>query len=179
MSADNAGGGDVLGGENRFDPQHLRSVFGAYPSGVVALCGIDNGEPNGMVVSTFTSVSLAPPLVSVCIQKTSQTWPSLRRLQRVGVSVLGAHHTSACRSLSSKDGDRFDGVGWTTHDGDSVLIHDSSAWMITSVANEIEAGDHLMVLLEIHAMDMDPTIEPLVFHASGYHRPTPLTKGVR
>lgn len=158
----------------RFDPQRLRTAYSAFPSGVVALCGIDKGQPIGMAVSAFTSVSLAPPLVSVCIQKTSQTWPVLRGVRRLGVSVLGTQHTAACQSLSMKDGDRFTDIDWRAHEDDSIVINDASAWMITSIVNEIEAGDHLVAILQVHAIDADLDVDPLVFHASGFHRPTPL-----
>src|SRR5918997_4998820 len=70
------------------DPQELRRAYGCFPSGVTAICTLVDGAPDGMAASSFTSVSLDPPLVSVCVQNTSTTWPRLRHLPRLGVSVL-------------------------------------------------------------------------------------------
>lgn len=65
----------------------LRRAFGCFPSGIT-VCALVDGTPVGMAASSFTSVSLAPPLVSVCIQHTSTTWPVLRNRPRLGLSVL-------------------------------------------------------------------------------------------
>ena len=107
----------------------LRRAFGCFPSGVTAVCALVDGKPVGMAASSFTSVSVSPPLVSVCIQNTSSTWPKLRDRPRLGLSVLAEGHDAACARLASKDGDRFAGVGWVAGPDASVFIHDSSAWL--------------------------------------------------
>ena len=71
------------------DPQRLRHVFGAFPSGVAAVAALVGGVPVGIAASSFTSVSLDPPLVSLCVAHTSTTWPLLRGADRLGVSILG------------------------------------------------------------------------------------------
>ena len=66
------------------DGTELRRAFGCFPSGVTAVCAIIDGEPVGMAASSFTSVSIDPPLASICVQKSSTTWPRTgpRRLAR-------------------------------------------------------------------------------------------------
>jgi hypothetical protein len=71
--------------DGNFDQALLRQAFGAFPSGVTAFCGLIDGVAEGMAASSFTSVSLDPPLVSVCVANTSTTWPKLARLDRLGV----------------------------------------------------------------------------------------------
>jgi hypothetical protein len=63
---------------------HLREAFGCFPSGVTAVCALVDGTPRGMAASSFTSVSLTPPLVSLCVQRTSSTWPLLSDRPRLG-----------------------------------------------------------------------------------------------
>src|SRR5689334_21946313 len=87
----------VHGGQ--LDDATLRRVFGCFPSGVIAVCASVDGEPLGMAASSFTTVSVAPPLVSICVQNSSTTWPRLRRRERLGISVLAEHHGDACLSL--------------------------------------------------------------------------------
>ncbi|MEU9173757.1 flavin reductase family protein [Streptomyces sp. NPDC048420] len=152
------------------DPAVLRRAFGCFPSGVTAVCSLDAGTPVGMAASTFTPVSLAPALVSVCVQDTSTTWPKLRRQSHLGLSVLAEDQDTVCRSLAAKDGDRFTGVDWTAGDDGSVYIHGANLWLDCSLYAEIPGGDHTIVLLEIHGLRAEPDRAPLVFHGSRFRR---------
>jgi len=151
-------------------PEHLRRVLGAYPTGVTAVAALVDGLPVGLAANSFTSVSLDPPIVSVCFAHSSSTWPVLRRASRIGVSVLGASQEWLCRQLSARGVDRFAGARWRALDNGSILLAGSSAWLDCSIDREIRAGDHDIVLLRVHGMDVDPQIPPLVFHAGGYPR---------
>ena len=154
------------------DTVQLRRAFGAFPSGVAAICARIDGQPVGMAASSFTSVSVDPPLVSVCIQNTSTTWPVLRQRPRLGLSVLSQWHDQACRQLASKDADRFAGIDWDAGPHNSIFIRGASAWMDVSVYKEIEAGDHTIALLELHGLDVAPHSPPLVFYASKFRKIT-------
>jgi len=148
----------------------LREAFGCFPSGVTAVCALIDGVPCGMAASSFTSVSVAPPLVSVCFQRTSTTWPKLCDRPRLGLSVLAEGQDDACLRLSAKDGDRFRGVDWEAGPDDSVFITGSSAWLECSLHEEVPAGDHLIALLRIHRLNTATTTPPLVFHGSRFRR---------
>ncbi|ULR55625.1 flavin reductase family protein [Streptomyces deccanensis] len=152
------------------DPAVLRQAFGCFPSGVTALCALDAGTPVGMAASTFTPVSLQPPLVSVCVQDTSSTWPRLRRQSRLGLSVLAEGQDLVCRSLAARGGDRFAGVDWESGEDGGVYVHGANLWLDCSVHAELPGGDHTIVLLEIHGLKADPDREPLVFHGSRFRR---------
>jgi flavin reductase (DIM6/NTAB) family NADH-FMN oxidoreductase RutF len=154
---------------DRTDSLELRRVFGCFPSGIAAVCALDGeGRPAGMAVSSFTSVSLAPPLVLVCVQNTSTTWPVLRRAQRLGVSVLAADQHQAARSLAARGVDRFADLSWSTTAGGAVLLHGAAAWLDCEVEQEVPGGDHAVVLLRVTALVGDPEHPPLVFHASTF-----------
>lgn len=153
------------------DPIQLRRVYGCFPSGVTAICAIDGDDvPIGMAASSFTTVSLDPALVSVCVQITSTTWPRLRTLPRLGVSVLGQDQQGAAGQLASKTGDRFTGLDWTATPEGGLLLHGAVAWLDCSIHAELPAGDHAVVLLEIHGVRAEPDAAPLVFHASRFRR---------
>jgi len=123
-----------------------------------------------MAASSFTSVSVTPPLVSICVQNTSATWPTLREVPRLGVSVLAEDHSDTCLSLSRRVGDRFASVSWTELPGGGVLVHGASAWLDCRRHAEVAAGDHTIVLLEICALRADPETPPLIFHGSRFRR---------
>jgi len=151
----------------------LRQAFGCFPSGVTAVCGMLGDRPQGMAASSFTSVSLDPPLVSVCVAHTSTTWPTLAPLARLGVSVLAEGHTSVAGSLSAKTGDRFAGVEWESSESGAVFVHGSSLWLECTVHAQVPAGDHDIVLLRIKAMQMYPDVAPMIFHGSKYRQLAP------
>lgn len=152
------------------DGRQLRQAFGCFPSGVTALCALIDGAPVGMAASSFTSVSVEPPLVSVCIQRTSATWPLLQTAGRLGLSVLAEGHDAACLQLSKKEGDRFQGVEWDAGPHRSLFLRGSAAWLECSVFDQLEAGDHVIALLEVHGFDTAPQTSPLVFHGSRFRK---------
>ncbi len=154
-------------------PAVLRQVFGAFPSGVTVLAAQLAEHRVGMAASSFTSVSLEPPLVSVCASAQSRTWQLLRRARRIGVSVLADTHEQVSRQLAAKDGDRFAGLSWRSSDDGALYLEGAAAWLDCSVDREIEAGDHSIVLLKVHQLAAEPAVDPLVFHASKYRRLAP------
>jgi flavin reductase (DIM6/NTAB) family NADH-FMN oxidoreductase RutF len=122
-----------------------------------------------MVVSTFVPVSLDPPLIAVCLQSTSSTWPVLRGCERIGVSVLAAGHDEAALSLSKRTGDRFGGVQHSTTDAGAVRIAGCSAWFDCTLDREVEAGDHVMALMRVVSHESDGgATAPLVVHRSRF-----------
>jgi flavin reductase (DIM6/NTAB) family NADH-FMN oxidoreductase RutF len=152
------------------DPVQLRRVYGCFPSGVTAICALENGAPVGIAASAFTCVSLDPPLVSVCVQNTSTTWPRLRNLPRLGISILGKHQDAAAQRLAAKNGDRFTDLALAhTADG-GVLVHGAVAWLDCAIHAVVPAGDHAIVMLRVHALRAQPDDEPLVFHASRFRQ---------
>jgi flavin reductase (DIM6/NTAB) family NADH-FMN oxidoreductase RutF len=154
-------------------PQDLKRVFAAFPSGVTVLAAHLEGTPVGLTASSFTSVSLDPPLVSVAVATESRTWPLLRRAARIGVSVLADAHEDASRQLSMREGDRFAGLPWRQSRDDALFLGGAAAWFDCSIYREVEAGDHHIVLLEIHDLDVDHAVAPLVYHGSRYRRLAP------
>ncbi|WP_405146685.1 flavin reductase family protein [Nocardia salmonicida] len=153
---------------NSAEPNALRAVYGTFPSGVTAVCALRDGSPVGFAVSSFASVSLEPALVSVCVQRTSTTWPQLADRPRLGLSVLGSDQDVACRRLASKSGDRFADTTYTVTDGGALLLHGAAAWLECTVYQTIRAGDHDVILLRVEAMQDHPETTPLVFHASSF-----------
>ncbi|VFA81410.1 Flavin-dependent monooxygenase, reductase subunit HsaB [Gordonia paraffinivorans] len=146
----------------------LRNAYGHFPSGVIALCGVVDGGPVGIAASSFTSVSITPALVSVCVADSSTTWPLLRSAGRLGVSVLAEHHGETARALAAKKDDRFAGIEWIADRSDAVFIGGASLWLDCVLDAEIPAGDHRIVLLRIERMLARPGVSPIVFHGSRF-----------
>ena len=162
----------VLRTNQDLDPDRLREVFGIYPSGVVAVAALVDGAPVGLAASSFTSVSLDPPLVSFCIANTSKTWPDLRRAAHLGVTILADHHSTVARQLAGRVDRRFDGLPVTATADGAVTLDDGLAQFDTTIYGEVPAGDHTIVLLRLSAVRRSPLTgpSPLVFHRSGFSR---------
>ncbi|MGZ4494607.1 MAG: flavin reductase family protein [Nocardioides sp.] len=152
------------------DPTTLRAAFGAFPSGVVAVAAEVDSIVAGMAASSFTSVSLDPALVSFSVANTSATWPLLRRSRHLGLSVLADHHGEACRRLAGPADRRFEGLATTSTDDGAVMLDDAVATFDCTIHREIEAGDHTLVLLRLHAVRDSGAALPLVFHRSSFGR---------
>jgi flavin reductase (DIM6/NTAB) family NADH-FMN oxidoreductase RutF len=161
---------DTLDDFSSGDGKALRRAFGAFPTGVAALAALVDGEPVGMAVNSFTSVSLDPPLASVCAASGSRTWRRLRTAAHLGISVLSASQEQACVRLAARDVDRFAGLPWRASGDGAVLLGGASAWFECSVEREIRAGDHEIVVLRVHRFGVEPQPAPLVFHGSRYRR---------
>lgn len=153
------------------DEPALRAAFSRFPSGVVAVAAIVDGEPVGMSASSFTSVSLDPPLVSVNAHVKSVTWARLAHRPRIGLSVLGEDQADICRRLATRGRtDRFAGVPWAATGSGAVFVEGATAWLECEVTQRVPAGDHEIVVLRLHAVDTTPDRPPLIFHASTFHR---------
>ncbi|GAA3546751.1 flavin reductase family protein [Amycolatopsis ultiminotia] len=152
----------------------VRRAYGTFPSGVTAVCALRENAPVGIVASSFVSVSMAPPLVAVCVQHTSATWPLLADRPRLGLSMLGSVHDRACRQIAAKTGDRFAGIGYTATDEGAVLLLDAATWLDCSIHETVAAGDHDLVLLRVEALQTHDDVAPLVFHESRFHSLSPL-----
>lgn len=148
----------------------LRRVYGAYPTGVAVVAGLVGGRPAGIAASSFVPVSLDPPLVSVCVARTSTTWPLLRESPRIGISVLGAHQEHVGRRLGARTGDRFAGVAWRSTADGCVLVEGASAWYDCAIEQQVRSGDHDIVVFRVHDLDAASDVPPLVFHASAFRR---------
>ncbi|KHS50202.1 flavin reductase family protein [Brevibacterium linens] len=151
-------------------PETLRETFSHFPQGVAFIGAEVDAAPLGLVASTLTvGVSLDPPLVSVAVQNSSTTWPTLRRAPELGISLLGSDQEHLARQLASKDrGRRFTGVSPEVTAGGGLTIPGSSAFLWTRLYEEVAAGDHTVALLEILGTRNDDGPEALVFHRSEF-----------
>jgi flavin reductase (DIM6/NTAB) family NADH-FMN oxidoreductase RutF len=151
-------------------PETLREAFGHFPAGVIAIAAEVDGVRIGLAASTFVPVSLDPPLVSFSVQNTSETWPKLKGLPRLGISVLGESHDEAARTLAAKTGDRFAGLSTVSTESGAVFIEGTSVWVESAIEQLVPAGDHTIVILRVADITVHSAVSPIVFHRSTFRR---------
>ena len=156
------------------NPGWFRHVLGHHPTGVAAITTVDtDGRPHGMAVSSFTSVSLDPPLVAFILDKTSSTWPRIEASGVFCVNVLAADQEHVCRALATKGSDKFAALSWRPAGTGSPMLDGSVAWIDCRLDGVTDAGDHRIVLGLVADLDITSTDAPLLFHRGRYGRPAP------
>ena len=123
-----------------------------------------------MLVSSCTSVSLDPAMLSICIQSSSRTWASLRTSEELGVSFLSDSQDRLCARFSGAGPDRLANTDIVVTDRGAVLVPGAVAWFTCMIHDEITAGDHVIVLLGIKGYETRPDLNPLIFHRSAFTR---------
>lgn len=150
--------------------QHFRRACSKFATGITILTVLDeSGNPHGMTVNSFTSVSLTPPLVLVCIDMRTRLLDLFREGCHFGVSVLNeAQQELSARFARSGEG-RFDGVPWDRGESGVPLLPGAIAVMECAVTRIVEAGDHAILLGEVQQASWGEG-QPLIYFNSGYQK---------
>jgi flavin reductase (DIM6/NTAB) family NADH-FMN oxidoreductase RutF/DNA-binding IclR family transcriptional regulator len=162
-------------GARAIEPDWYRRVLGQYPTGVcvIAADGPEAG-PCGMVVGSFTSVSLDPPLIAFYPAKSSTSWPKIETAGAFCVNILGADQEDVCRTFSAKAGDKFAKVPFhQAPQTRSPIIDGVVAWIDCDIEVVQDAGDHVLVLGRVRELDLERPGLPLLFFQGGYGRFSP------
>lgn len=154
------------------DSRLLQDALSHFPAGVVALSATVRGEQQVMVASSFSvGVSYEPSLVLFSVQKSSSTWPQIKEAPLIGVSVMGEDHNPVCRQLASRDkSKRFNGVNTVSGGLGDLYIAGSPLWLTCSIYQEVDAGDHILILLQIEDFQAHSVHMPLVLHRTELSR---------
>lgn len=154
----------------------FREVMGNYPTGVVIVTAIaDDGERLGMVLGSFTSVSLDPPLVGFLPMKDSKTFARLQTATSICINILASDQESACRVFASPVPDRWERVGWRPSPSGAPILNGVVGWVDCEYVSVTDAGDHWFVLARVTALDAERDCLPLLFFQRGYGRFSPVS----
>lgn len=150
------------------DPHLFRGVMGQVPTCVTVVTALVDDQPKAMVIGSFVSVSLAPPLVGFFCTTTSFMWGELKKASTLGVNVLGQDQVSISNACMREPSERFDGLDWEMVDG-APRIADTSAWITLHPHQVIQAGDHEFGLYKVVTMDkpQEPR-SPMIYYGGGY-----------
>lgn len=151
------------------DPHVFREVLGHYPTGVVVVTGRDSeGDILAMVVGTFNSVSLDPPLVSFMPMMTSRTFAKMRECSSLCINILGGEQEDIVLTIAQRWENKLDGIEWFPSPSGDPVLSESIAWIDTTIWNTVEAGDHWIVLCRVNDMAVANPVSPLIFFQGGY-----------
>jgi flavin reductase (DIM6/NTAB) family NADH-FMN oxidoreductase RutF len=154
---------------NVIDQADMRRVLGRFCTGVVVVTAQRGDRPEGFTAQSLTSVSLDPPLVSVCVARTSSTYALVREAGHFCVSVLSEHQDHLSAQFASRLEDRFDGVSHSPSPVNGApVLHECLAWVDCVIEAEHEAGDHVIVIGRVLDLGSEESGKPLLFFGGAY-----------
>ena len=154
--------------EGLLDSREFRRVLGHYPTGVCVITAPTASGPVGMVVGSFTSVSLEPARGAFLPDRRSTTWPKIEGAGHFCVNVLAEHQLEVCRALAAKVENKFDTISHRLSEGGAPIIDDVVAWIDCKLHAVHEAGDHYIAIGAVRALHVERPHLPLVFHRGVY-----------
>ena len=151
----------------------LRAAMRAWTSGITLVTASWEGERHGMTVSSFTSISLDPPLVIISLQTASRTHDVVAKAGAFGVTILAADQQGLSERFSNRQttmGERLDGLDTETLVTGAPFLRGGLAYLDCRVSQSIPCGMNTLFVGEVVAMSADDHQGPLVYHDRSYHR---------
>ena len=153
------------------DARTLRDAMGCFATGITIVTALDaDGRPVGLTANSFTSVSLDPPLLLVCIANSAGTAPVLRSAARFGVNVLQIGQQPASNRFAGKGEDRFASTAWGPGETGVPLLDGSLVSFECTRHAVHEAGDHFLLIGDVVRAQFEPRRDPLLYFRGKYRR---------
>jgi 3-hydroxy-9,10-secoandrosta-1,3,5(10)-triene-9,17-dione monooxygenase reductase component len=159
------------GPSSAVDGARYRQVLGHFPTGVTVVTANTDDGPVGLCVGSFTSVSLAPPLVAFCAGDSSTSYPRIEAAGLFCVNILAEDQEEIARVFADKGDNKFAGIGWRPSVVTGApVINDVLAWIDCRIEAIHEAGDHWIVVGRVLDLEIGHEGGPLVFFRGGFGR---------
>ena len=153
------------------DPRTLRDALGCFATGVTVVTCLDpSGQPVGLTANSFTSVSLDPPLLLVCVKRTAGSAAALTAAGHFAVNVLQTGQQPASIRFAAKGEDRFGATPWSPGEHGPPVLRDSLGVFECAAHAVHEGGDHHILVGEVLRASFDPTLDPLLYFRGKYRR---------
>ena len=150
------------------DPDLFRAVLGRFASGITIITTRDReGRDHGMTVSAFSSLSLEPPLVLVCIDNDATMAPALNVAESFAVNILSEHQEAMSRRFAGRVDDRFADLPFTRDSHGNPTLDDVLASLECRVVARHAAGDHVIMIGAVSAGAAHDQ-RPLMYYRGGY-----------
>jgi flavin reductase (DIM6/NTAB) family NADH-FMN oxidoreductase RutF len=153
------------------DPRTLRDALGCFATGVtVVTCLTADGSPAGLTVNSFTSVSLDPPLLLVCLAKPAPSAIALIEASRFAVNVLQTGQQPASIRFATRDEDRFGTTPWSCGEAGAPILKDSLGVFECERFAVYDGGDHHILVGQVVKASFDTSLDPLLYFRGRYRR---------
>ncbi|PZG08437.1 flavin reductase family protein [Nonomuraea aridisoli] len=151
--------------------ERFRRTLAAHASGVVIITAQNGGVPVGLTATSFSSVSLEPPLVSFYVDRSSTTWPRLGAAGHFAVNILASDQAELAARFARKGADRFAApTRWRPGPLGAPLLDDVSAHLICLPYDRVTVGDHILVVGLVAEAAVHGSGRPLLYHQGRFGR---------
>lgn len=150
------------------DEFRFRQALSHFATGVTVVTTIHEQNLYGMTVSSFSSLSLKPPLILFCVDSSISTYAAIIGSKRFAVNILEQHQEHLSRRFASRAPEKFVGVPWQPGQLGIPLIDDALAVIECQLHSTLPGGDHTIVIGEVQNVVVNQGA-PLVYYRSGYH----------
>ncbi|WP_246793544.1 flavin reductase family protein [Burkholderia perseverans] len=152
------------------EPLRFREALGHYASAITVIASQVDGEPVGFTCQSFHSVSMSPPLVSFSVMSSSGSYPGIRRAGRFVVNILSDEQVAISDQFARRGTDKWHGIEWRASPLGNPIIAGSLHWLDCEIHAEHVAGDHLIVIGEVKALDLQDAVatQPLLYFKGQY-----------
>jgi len=147
----------------------FRDVIGHFASGVTVITTSVDGRLHGTTANAVTSLSLEPPMLLICMRRTSETGRAVAASGAFAVNILGEGDDDLARRFAARGGDKFDGVRVSVGDHGQPLLLDALAQLVCSVTQTVEAATHVVFFASVHEATARPG-HPLAYYRGKYGR---------
>jgi flavin reductase (DIM6/NTAB) family NADH-FMN oxidoreductase RutF len=155
-----------------FTPREFRDALGLFPTGVAIVTTADEqGQPAGITVNSFTSVSLDPPLILVSIARTSRSFDLFNMVNHFAVNLLREEQRHVSSAFAStKTTDKFGAVKHSPGHGNAPLIDAHLVAFECETYARYDGGDHVLLLGKVLRLNHDPNLppKPLLYYRGQY-----------
>jgi flavin reductase (DIM6/NTAB) family NADH-FMN oxidoreductase RutF len=157
------------------DKMLFRQIAGSFASGVTVVTTGGDGEYHGMTASAFSSLSLEPPLVLVCVDRTAATLPYLQASGAFNISILTDAQEQISRQFAAKDSPQSRLEDTDHHLGANgiPILDNCLAYFECRVVSQYDGGDHIIFVGEVTSGALGDSNEPLLYYRSAYRRLAP------
>ncbi|WP_158735745.1 flavin reductase family protein [Alteribacillus sp. YIM 98480] len=143
----------------------FKEAMGNYPTGVtVVTSSNEKGEPVGLTVNSFASVSIDPLLVLWSIDHKVSSLDAFKQADGFAVHILAGEQQELCKTFASKDTDRFGTCEWSISEHNLPVISDAFAVLECKTFKQVEAGDHTILIGEVQNIQIDKEKDPMLYH---------------
>lgn len=150
------------------DATDFRKALGRFSSGVTVVTMAFGDEVSGITVSAFSSLSLQPPLVLACIDKSSATLRIARLGKSFAVNILADDQRDLSNHFASKLPDKLNGISHRVGQLGNPLLLGTQAFLECRLREELDGGDHVILIGEVEVAQVDETKSPLLYYNSQY-----------
>lgn len=155
------------------DADLLKAVNRKFVTGVTLVTAMDAGTPRGLAVNAFANISLDPPTVMVCVQRTSSTHDCLFRATHLAINIASTSQMEVMGRFASKGVDKFAGLDWTPGVHGSPILPGSSAHMEVEIRERLQASTHTVFICRVVDAAVSDEV-PVVYSAGRFFDPADL-----